>query len=669
MTKPRGTDGSLLSSLPWTQSALALSLAPHIVYLPIWISIAFVGCSVWRYSIERRRSALPPAWLRGLLALLCFLGVLANYETISGVGPGSALLAVMASLKMLETRKRRDQFVLLFIAIFLVMASLLREQYLWSLPYLLVALAIILTAWLRMAARPEESIFRSFRTGGRLIAYAAPIAIAMWIFFPRISAPFWAVPIDTSSGISGLSNSMSPGDISSLSLSDAVAFRAKFFGDVPEPRDRYWRAIVLHRFNGRAWNGSEPVYERRSLSTVEKQGEPIRYEITMEPTHQQWVPALEMPDKWNLPRTFMGRMQQLTRVHPIDQRMAFEVESYTDFRVDRDMSQYMRGWYLGLPDGNNPRTVKLAQQLLAAADSKTDYINTVIRMFNVEEFYYTLQPPELGRNSVDEFLFETRQGFCEHYASAFAVLMRAADIPARVVLGYQGGEINPMGGHLIVRQSDAHAWAEVWLAGAGWVRIDPTAAVAPQRIEVGFTNSLFDGAGDRWGMAMPSEFLHRLQLTWDALNASWNDLVLGYGPEKQESLMALFGMQNPTWRKMLLTLITFVIALTLLVSLIMHLRNNPPPRDRAAILYDRFVRKTHLSRRTGETPAAFAVRVKDASLLDERTVDRVTDLYLAARYSEAGRKAVEELEREVAAIRALSARARHEPPSTTSLHQ
>lgn len=669
MPKPRGTDGSLLSSLPWTQWALAFSIAPHVLFLPIWISVAFVGCSVWRYLIERRRGALPPTWLRGVLALLSFLGVLVTYETISGVGPGSALLAVMASLKMLETRKRRDQFVLLFIAVFLVMATLLREQYLWSLPYLIIALAIIMTAWLRMAAEPGEPIVRSFRTGARLMAYAAPLAIAMWIFFPRISVPFWAVPIDTSSGVSGLSNSMSPGDISSLSLSNAVAFRARFFDAVPEPRDRYWRAMVLHRFNGRTWNGSEPVYERRSLSTVEVRGDPVRYEITMEPTGQQWIPALEMPDRWDLPRTFMGRMQQLTHVYPIDQRIAFEMESYTEYQVDRDLSQYLRGWYLDLPEGFNPRTVELARTMLSEAGSRTDYINAVVNMFNVEEFYYTLRPPELGVNSVDEFLFNTRQGFCEHYASAFAFMMRAAGIPSRVILGFQGGEINPMGGRLIVRQSDAHAWTEIWLAGTGWLRIDPTAAVAPQRIEVGFTDSLFDGAGARWGLTMPSQFLHQLQLTWDALNASWNDLILGYGPEKQSSFMQLLGMDNPTWRKMLLTLIALVVALTLIISLVMHLRNGPPNKDRAAILYDRFIKKTKLPPTTGETPAAYALRLKESDLLDDDTVDTVTNLYLAARYGESNGEELTQLEHEVAAIRAHAALSRREQLSTASRHQ
>ncbi len=233
-------------------------VAPHLPYLPIWVTAAFFGCSAWRYLIERRRRALPSVWLRAPLALACFLGVYATYSTISGVGPGSALLAVMASLKLLETRQRRDQFVLLFISIFLVMSSLLREQYLWSLPYLLIGVLIIMTAWLRMSATPGESARQSFATGGRLLLYAAPVAVAMWIFFPRIAVPFWAVPMDTGTGTSGISDSMSPGEISSLSMSNAVAFRVRFDGTVPAPRDLYWRGLVLTVFNGRTWTQSDP---------------------------------------------------------------------------------------------------------------------------------------------------------------------------------------------------------------------------------------------------------------------------------------------------------------------------------------------------------------------------------------------------------------------------
>ena len=652
MTKPRGTDGSLLSSLPWTLAALALALLPHVPFLPAWITGAFVACSAFRIVIERRRGSLPPTWLRGIVALLCFLGVLFTYETISGVGPGTALLAVMASLKLLETGKRRDQFVLLFIAIFLVMASLLREQYLWSLPYLLFALGAIVTAWLRMAAEPAEPLMQSARTGGRLMLYAVPLALAMWFFFPRISSPFWAVPVDTSSGVTGLSTSMSPGDISSLSLSNAVAFRARFFDDIPEPRDRYWRAMVLPRFNGRTWAASEPVMDRDAVQRIDVDGASTRYEITMEPTRQHWIPALEMPRAWTLPRTFMTRQQTLSNFHPIDQRVAYEITSYTNYSADADISAFFRGWYVDLPDSSNPASVRFAKDLRARSGSDEAFIDAVLAMFNRDEYFYTLQPPALGRNPVDQFLFETRRGFCEHYASAFSVMMRAAGIPARVVLGYQGGEVNPIGGRLIVRQSDAHAWAEVWLAGRGWTRIDPTAAVAPERIERGLTESLFDGFGAQWGIDMPSQFMHRLKLTWDALNANWNDWVLGFGPEKQRDFMEAIGIDDPTWRKMLLWLIGLVIALTLLVSLLLALRNRPPPRDRAALLYDRFVRKTGVVADTGETPIAFAVRARETSKLDADTIDAVTNCYLDARYGAGGEKALQQLERNVAAISA-----------------
>ena len=549
MAKPRGTDGSLLSSLPWTIASLAMALMPHVLYMPLWITTAFLGCAFWRYSIEKRRAALPSTWFRAFLALLCFLGVLAVYETISGVGPGSALLAVMASLKLLETRKRRDQFVLLFIAIFLVMSALLREQYLWSLPYLIVGMIFIMTAWIRMSAEPSESVRRSFATGARLILYAAPIAVAMWVFFPRLSTPFWAVPIDTSSGVSGLRDTMSPGDISSLSMSNAVAFRVRFDGEIPEPRERYWRGLVLYQFNGRTWSGSDPSIGRRASQQIDVTGEPIKYQVTMEPTRQHWVYALDIPYRWTLDQTFMGRQQQLARSFPIDQRIAYEAESYTDFRSEVELNSFAYDWYVAVPQGSNPRAVALARQMRAEAGSDGAFIDALLALFHNEAFYYTLEPPPLGSNPVDRFMFESRRGFCEHYASAFAVMMRAAGVPSRIVLGYQGGEFNPMGDYMIVRQSDAHAWNEVWFEGRGWMRVDPTAAVAPERIEMGVADSLFDGIGMEWGLTAPSVFLHQMQLSLDALNAKWNDWVLGYGPDKQNEFMQMLGMDDPSWRK------------------------------------------------------------------------------------------------------------------------
>ncbi len=632
MSKPRGTDGSLLSSLPWTLFALAFSLAPHVQFLAWWIAAAFFICSTWRFIIEKQRRPLPSTWFRAFLALLCFLGVLVTYSTVSGVGPGSALLAIMAALKLLETRKRRDQFVLLFIAIFLVMSSLLREQYLWSLPYLLVAVFLIRTAWLRVSAVAGEPARRSFATGGRLVMYAAPLAIAMWIFFPRIATPFWSVPMDTGTATSGISDSMSPGDISSLSISDAVAFRVTFTGTVPEPRDRYWRGLVLTLFNGRTWTGNDPFRGARVHEQVVTNGRPVNYEITLEPTRQPWVFALDMPWSWSLPRTFMGPQQQLARSRPIDQRVAYEAVSYLDYRTDVELTGFARTFYQRVPTESNRKTQDLARQMRQTAGSDAAYIEAVLMKFHEEEYFYTLEPPPLGSNSVDRFLFDSKRGFCEHYASAFAVMMRAAGIPARVVLGYQGGEMNPMGGHMIVRQSDAHAWNEVWLEGVGWRRVDPTAAVAPDRIEIGRSGSMFDGAAAAWGLSAPSKLLHQLTLTWDAMNAQWNEWVLGYGPENQDKFMEWLGMDDPDWRKMMLTLVGLVIGLILLISVILSLRYRPPPRDRAAILYERFVKKAGIEPQTGETPALFASRLHGESEISDETVEIITISYLEARY-------------------------------------
>ena len=651
MAKARGTDGALLSSLPWTLGAITFSLTPHVPFLPFWITGAFIFCGGWRYLIEWRRRPLPSTWLRVLLALVCFLGVLGTYSTISGVGPGSALLAIMAALKLLETRKRRDQFVLLFIAIFLVMSSLLREQYLWSLPYLLLAVFLIMTSWLRVSAEAGQPMQRSFATGGRLVLYAAPLAIAMWVFFPRIATPFWAVPMDTGTATSGLSDSMSPGDISSLSLSNAVAFRATFEDRIPEPRDRYWRGLVLTVFNGRTWSGNDPFEGPRVHEQISGEGDPVSYQVILEPTRQPWVFALDMPWSWTLPRTFMGPQQQLARSRPIDQRVAYEVMSYLDYRTEVDLPDFARNWYQRVPAESNSRTQALAKEMREAAPSDAAYIQTVLSKFHEEEFFYTLEPPPLGSNPVDRFLFDTRRGFCEHYASAFAVMMRSAGIPARIVLGYQGGEMNPVGGHMIVRQSDAHAWNEVWLDGVGWYRVDPTAAVAPDRIEVGVSGSLLDGSAAAWGMSASSALVHRLTMTWDAMNAKWNEWVLGYGPENQQRFMEWMGMDDPSWRKMMLTLVAVITALVILLSLLLMVRYAAPKRDRAAVLYTRFVSKSGIELLTGETPARFAKRAAVQSALPAEIIDEITSTYLSARYGPADPIALRRLESAVAAMR------------------
>lgn len=634
MSRRTGTDGSLLPSLPWTLAALAFSILPHLQFLPVWASSAFFVCAAWRWQTERRRWRLPPAWLRIALSLMFFVGVLASYKTISGVGPGSALLTVMAALKLLETKRRRDQFVLLFISIFLIMSCLLREQYLWSLPYLFAGVALTITAWLRMSMGSNIRVLESFGTGFRLIAYAAPLTIAMWIFFPRIATPFWAVPIDTSTTASGLSDNMSPGDISSLSASNAVAFRVKFDDAAPPTHELYWRGLVLYRFNGRTWSSDrrEPAPGSGAERQIEYLGEPVRYQVTLEPHRQHYVFALDIPYDWDIDNTYMLRDQKLERVPPINQRIAYTAVSYPRFRLNSDQAQFFLRWYLGLPKNSNRRTVELARQMRDAAADDEAFIADVLEKFHNEEFYYTLEPPLLGSNPVDRFLFDTRRGFCEHYASAFAVMMRAVGIPSRVVLGYQGGEMNPMGDYMIVRQADAHAWTEVWLPGRGWYRVDPTAAVAPERIESGRSGAMFDGIAETWGLSAPAQWVYRLTLAWDVINARWNAWILGYGPQNQNRFMQWLGMDDPDWQKMMLTLVAIVVVLLGVISLLLLLRYRPPPKDAAAILYRKFTQKAGLQPSRGETPLSYASRLGRERGVLAADAESITACYLAARY-------------------------------------
>jgi hypothetical protein len=328
----------------------------------------------------------------------------------------------------------------------------------------------------------------------------------------------------------------------------------------------------------------------------------------------------------------MARQQQLARMQPVDQRISYNVVSYPDFRLDNDLSRSTRDYYTKIPPNSNTRTLELARNMREEAGSAEEFINRVLRKFNKEEYYYTLEPPPLGSNPVDRFLFDTRRGFCEHYASAFAVMMRAAGIPARIVLGYQGGEMNPMGKYMIVRQADAHAWTEIWLPGRGWYRVDPTAAVAPERIEEGRYGAILDGIGASWGLDAPSQWLYQVTMTWDALNAQWNEWILAYGPDNQGRFMEWLGMDEPDWRKMMLTLVTVLVALVTIISVLLMLRYRPPPKDEAARLYRKFTKATGIEPEQGETPLSYARRLGMDKSESSGPVHKITSLYLDARY-------------------------------------
>jgi protein-glutamine gamma-glutamyltransferase len=637
-------------------AALAMALAPTVLRLPAWISATFALAVLWRLAVQHFGWRLPPGWLRLALALACIVGVLFTFRTFNGLEAGGALLVVMGAMKLLETRRRRDIQVLSFIGYFIVLMQLLHDQPIWSLPWLMASVTAITLALLQGVRGGEPLPWRTATAlVGRMLAFAVPVALVLFLLFPRVPGPFWALPSRSAAGVMGLSDEMSPGRISQLVQSDAVAFRVSFDGPLPPPAARYWRGPVLEHFDGLTWRdvGRFPQPGAR----IDLRGPSYRYRITIEPHGRLWLLALDFPASWTDREAVLTQEFQLVSRTPVDNVRALEVESWPASVPEPELGTVMRTRTLQLPEGRNPRTLALARQLRADAPSDAAFVAATLAHFRNQPFVYTLQPPMLaGAHPVDEFMFRTRRGFCEHYASAFTMLARAAGIPARVVTGYQGGEFNPFSSRLVIRQSEAHAWSEVWLEESGWTRVDATGAVAPERIESHIGDAL--PAGERLpGVTFRSvRGLRALAQSWDALESSWTDWVLGYGPDRQLALLARLGMPGADWRTLVLGLTALIAALMLALMLWLAWRLRAPPPPEALRLYRKFCRRLEregLAREPHEGPLDFAARVALLRPGLAERVGRITRLYTALRYepTEADPVLTARLKREVRAFR------------------
>lgn len=544
-----------------TSGALALALAPHVTHLPLWVSAAFAGVALWRLLAEQRGWALPPRSVRVTAALAATIAVFAGYRTLNGLDAGTALLSVMACLKLLETRAPRDHAVLVFVGYLLCLATLLYEQSFARLGYVLAA-AWLLTAALARVHRPVEAntAVRPFRLAARLLALGLPLAVVLFLFMPRLEGRLWALPTGAPRHATGMSDEMSPGDVAELGLSDDPAFRAWFGGPPPPAEQRYWRMLVLEDFDGRRWKRGATGADLAAPEIVPG-GALYDYRIVLEPTGREWLAGLDTVVEWPAEQIARSRATTLVRVDPrlaerlpVTAPFGYALRSAVEAAVmPAALPPDLVRRDLRLPEGRAPRARALAVKLRAQSRDEREFIGRVLERFRREAFEYTLEPPALGAEPVDEFLFGTRAGFCEHYASAFAVLMRAAGIPARVVAGYQGGELNAYGGYLLVRQSSAHAWNEVWLAGSGWVRVDPTAAVAPERIRRGgLPPGLATGVGER--LFGEIAWLGRARAMWDAARTAWTDAVVNFDPDRQQRLLDKIGLGRRSWQGLAIAL-------------------------------------------------------------------------------------------------------------------
>ncbi len=613
-------------------TGVVLAGAPHALRLPWWVTLIAAGMLAWRSWAAWKNDRLPRRWLLTVLVICGMGGIYLTYRTIIGRDAGVALLVLFLSLKLMETRTRRDAVIVTFLCYFLALTNFFYSQTLAT-AALMLATVIALTASLVSVYGPQRPIRESARLAAVLLAQGVPVMVITFFLFPRVQGPMWGLPADAFGATSGLSDSMAPGNISLLSQSDAVAFRASFDGEAPERKRLYWRGPVFWAFDGRTWRvGDVRVSEFAQFEPI---GAPVFYRVTLEPHERQWLFALEMAGKVPPEAGATGDFQLLAR-RPVRIRMHYEMTSFLEYRATGGATPEELAAAVTLPEGFNPRAVALARGWRRDAQTDERVVATAVDWFRRAGLAYTLAPPLLGRDSVDEFLFQTKSGFCEHFSSAFAVLMRAAGVPARIVTGYQGGEINPIDGYMTVRQSDAHAWVEVWLAEDGWVRIDPTAAAVPSRVEVGLAAAV--PAGDPLPFLVRPElsWLRALRFNWEALANYWNQWVVGYNLERQRDLLSRLGMPSPSWEKLAMALFWLVGLVVAVFSLWMLRRSHD--EDPVAKEWRKFCGKLArrgTERRASEGPRAFAARVAAERPQLAGRVNEISDLYVRLRYGAA----------------------------------
>lgn len=616
---------------PWLFASAVATAAPHVSHQAYWLSALSLLLLLWAVRLWWKDERLPGRWLLILLVVAGCAGILIEFRTLFGRDAGVAMLVVFMAMKLLELRSRRDAMVVVVLGYFLLLTHYLYSQSIPTGIWLLFALWLLTAPLVRLHGGPSNTGGASLRYAARLCLQAIPFMLVLYLLFPRISGPLWGLPSDAHAGMTGLSDSMSPGSISRLVQSADIAFRARFIDAPPAKHKLYWRGPVLENFDGTTWR---PYIGQGAAATLDRMSPPVRYELTLEAHNQRWILALDAPV--SMPEgIFLNAALAATQRQPVTERQRFALAASLDYRFNADEDPRTLQRNLSIPAQANPKTRALALGWRQTGLRPEEIIRKAQDLF-AAEFTYTLQPPLLGSNGIDEFLFVTRRGFCEHYAGAFVFLMRAAGIPARVVTGYQGGELNPLDGHLVVRQSDAHAWAEVWLEGRGWLRVDPTASVSPARIETGIVDALAFGEPLPALVQLRADWLRNLRYRWEAVNNAWNQHILGYDPQRQRELLSRLGLPDTDWRS-LATLMGIVCGILLAATTAWTLYQRPRI-DPALRLWHKALRQ--LARRQvhcapWETPMALAQRVREQHPELGEAFQNVVDAYLRVRYGDA----------------------------------
>lgn len=629
---------------PRTGQILVIWLLVALAWLPLIPDLAPGPVGYIAFLLALRLASLrwlvltPGRWLLLPLTLAGLANVFVSYHTVVGRDAGIALLATMMALKLLEIKQLRDVRVGTILYSFLLVSQFLFDQSPGRALYLAMLLVLdfaLMTDLTARTANGRMTLILALRTAGKLTLQALPLTLVLFVLFPRLSSPLWSLPEQSTKARTGMTDWLEPGSVSELIISGEPAFRVRFEGPIPPENKRYWRGPVTWYTDGRRWTGwprEVPLGKAKQLVAT---GEEIAYQVELEPSGKRWLFTLDMPFGIPEDARILGDFQVFASKPVQDNRIYRAVSALRYNTGELSLDQEVAGTQL--PANITPRMRALVAGWQQSVGNGEALVGQALRFFREEPFHYTLLPPELGANPTDAFLFETRRGFCEHYASSFALLMRIGGIPSRIVLGYMGGEYNPLGDYLIVRQSDAHAWVEVWLEGRGWVRVDPTAAVAPSRVEPSdLLEGLAFGAPIRFRLEDADtlrRWAHNLTLLGDAIGTGWRHWILGLSNTRQRQMLESVGLGRLQEYGLAIALI---LTATMVLGLLLAALTRPSrPRDPLERLYTRFcarLRRIGLPRRSCEGPQDFAQRVI-ATRPDLRApVESFMALYLPQRY-------------------------------------
>ena len=629
------------AQIKWLLVSLAVLLATHALNLPMWVIAVSVLLGLWRYICINKPIFMPNRWLLVLLSLMLGLLILLSFKGLFGRDASLSLLVIMTALKLLETKSLRDYMLCIMLGFFLVGNLFLFNQSIASFglsiaPLLLLTATLVKTSLINQQEASQHHTKFLVKLAGKLLLQSVPIMLVLFVLFPRIPGPLWGVPQDAYSGMTGLSDSLQFGNISQLTQNSSIAFRVQFEGAIPPKNQLYWRGPVLWHQDGRQWLSPSQNIGLATETLVTK-GAPIHYTITLEPHNRLWLLMLDMPSTIPADAKFSHDYSVLASA-PVRTRIRYSGTSFSHYKLGETLSERERTISLQITEDENPRTNQLAQTWLHLTPQEK--INTALTMFRQQPFIYTLKPPIAGENPIDDFLFNTKRGFCEHYATSFVYLMRAAGLPARIVTGYQGGELNPNGNYLIVRQSDAHAWAEVWLENQGWVRVDPTAAVSPARIEQGIGDSILER--DELPLMARHDFplLKKAFLNWDNINNGWNQWVLGYDDKKQLEFLSKLSGRDLSLQDLVIGMIATLLASMAATTFFVLKKTNIKlsPIDKVYAKYLKKLKAIGLQPNIGEGVLDFSNRVAAALPQQKLHIMHIATRYNALVYSPANQE-------------------------------